>query len=227
MNVYISLDGVLRNTIEKFEYHYNDYYLESDTEVDESFPYGVTTPIKNDNLLRHFAFQSNDEYENFLFIEYPLEIFGHAKPSYPSVFNDLNKLIFDNPDINFTIIGLDEKGKARPASLFFLSKNNFLGNNVKFITSDNLKKEWENCDLWITDNKKIILTCPINKKIVKFNTAYNDYITTEVQINNLTQIETKWLKFSENITLSTLTRLLKPVKQALKLKTMKETKHLK
>jgi len=227
MNVYISLDGVLRNTIEKFEYHYNDYYLESDTEVDESFAYGVTTPISNNNLLKHFAFQSTEEYENFLFIEYPLEIFGHAKPSYPAVFNDLNKLIFDNTDINFTIVGFDEKGKARPASLFFLSKNNFLGNNIKFITTENLKKEWENCDLWITDNKKIIHTCPINKKVVKFNTIYNEYMTCELQINNLTQIETKWLKSSENTISSTLTRLLKPAKRVRKSKTMKETKHLK
>lgn len=227
MNVYISIDGVLRNTIEKLEYHYNDYYLESDAEIDESFVYGIKTPIKNDNLRNYFAFQSVEEFEHFLFLEFPLEIFGHAKPSYSSVFNDLNKLIFDNPDINFTIIGLDEKGKARPASLFFLSKNNFLGYNVKFITSDKIKNEWKKCDLWITDNEKILQACPKRKRVVKFSTPFNEHITQKLQINNLTQIETKWLKFSENSTSSTLTRLLKPAKQAQKSKTMTETKQVK
>ena len=227
MNVYISIDGVLRNTIEKFEYHYNDYYLESDSEVDESFLYGVTKPIYNHNLLSHFAFQSIEEYENFLYVDFPLEIFGHAKPSYSSVFNDLNKLIFDNPDINFTIVGLDEKGKSRPATLFFLSKNNFLGYNVKFITTEDLKKEWKNCDIWITDNMNITRTCPISKKIIKFNTEYNKYILTDIQINNLTEIKTIWLQFSENTTISTLGRLRKFAKRGLKSRMKRGMKRLK
>lgn len=213
MNVYISLDGVLRNTIEKLEYHYNDYFIESDAEVDESFPYGIKTPIQNDNLLNYFAFQSTEEYENFLFIEYPLEVFGHAVPSYKAVFNDLNALIFNNPKIDFTIVGLDEKGKARPASLFFLSKNNFLGHNVKFVTTDKLDYEWKKCDIWITDNPEIIKKCPRRKKSIKFNTKYNEYISHKTQINNLTQINTKCLKFSGNSTSSISTHLPTPAKQ--------------
>jgi len=198
MNVYISLDGVIRNTIQKLEYHYNDYFLESDPEVGETFIYEIKQPIKNENLFDYFAFQSIEEFENFIFLEFPLEIFGHAKPSYQSVFNDLNKLIFDNPNITFTIVGLDERGKARPASLFFLSKNNFLGHNVKFITSDKLDNEWKKCDIWITDSSKIIDKCPKRKKVIKFNTLYNEDIKHKLQINNLTQINTRWLKFSEN-----------------------------
>ncbi len=29
MEIYISIDGVLRNTIAKFDYHYKDHYLDS------------------------------------------------------------------------------------------------------------------------------------------------------------------------------------------------------
>lgn len=200
MNVYISLDGVIRNTIEKFEYHYNDYYLESDEIVshedsiyNDDFKYDINRPIKNDNLLNYFLFHSIEEFEHFLFIEFPLEIFGHAKPSYPSVFSDLNKLIYDNKNINFVIVCLDEKSKAKPASLFFLSKNNFLGNNIKFITSNNIQKEWKKCDIWITDNQKIIQQCPINKKSIKFNTIFNDYIDSELNINDLSELTTNTL----------------------------------
>lgn len=198
MNVYISIDGVLRNTIEKIEYHYNDYYLESD-EIEniedpvysDNFVYEIRYPIKNDNLLKYFAFHSIEELEHFLFVEFPLEIFGHAKPSYPSVFSDLNKLIYDNKKINFIIVGLDEKSKAKPASLFFLSKNNFLGNNIKFITSDNIKKEWRNCDIWITDNQKIIEQCPSNKRTIKFNNIFNECSYDEPHITYLYELTKK------------------------------------
>jgi hypothetical protein len=214
MNVYISIDGVLRNTIEKLEYHYNDYFLNSDTESEDGFDYGINQPIKNDNLLNYFKFQSTEEYEHFLFVEFPLEIFGHAKPSYKEVFSDLNKFIYFNKNINFTIIGLDEKGKSKPASLFFLSKNNFLGNNIKFITSDNIKKEWRKCDIWITDNEKIINLCPKNKNVIKFNTIFNKHIINNLEINNLIEIQELWSKFSENTTLLTSMPLQNLAEQA-------------
>jgi hypothetical protein len=134
MEIFISIDGVIRNTIQKFDYHYNEAFLADDVvfEDENNFEYGVIEPIQNDNLLESYKFQSNEEFQNFLFIEYPIEIFGHAGLSYSTTFTDLHKLIYDNPQVNFTLIGLDELGKAKPATLFFLSKNGFLGNNIKF-----------------------------------------------------------------------------------------------
>jgi hypothetical protein len=70
MEVYISIDGVLRNTIQKFDYHYNDAYLASDFENENKFEYGVVEPIKNDDLFNHYRFQSQDEFDFFLFMEY-------------------------------------------------------------------------------------------------------------------------------------------------------------
>jgi len=56
MEIYISIDGVLRNTIQKFDYHYNESYFNSDIiiegEEENTFEYGVTEPIQNDNLLK-------------------------------------------------------------------------------------------------------------------------------------------------------------------------------
>jgi hypothetical protein len=202
MEVYISINGVLRNLIQKFEYHYENNFLESDVEIiedTEPFDYRVTRPICNDNLLNYFSFQSNEELNNFLFIDYPLEIFGHAGISYMSVMSDLNKLIYENPNINFTVIGLDEFGKAKSSTLFFLSKYSYLGNNVKFITSMDISKEWKKCDLWVTDNKEIINKCPKNKKAVKFVTEYNEFFTHKYEIKNLSTC----LKFWEKTTMST------------------------
>ena len=207
MEIYISIDGVIRNTIQKFDYHYNNAFLADDIQFEEgnSFEYGITEPIQNNNLLNSYNFQSKEEFENFLFIEYPIEIFGHAGLSYSTTFTDLHKIIFDNPDHNFTLIGLDELGKSRPATLFFLSKNGFLGNNIKFIKSDDINEMWSKCDIWITDNKNIIDSCPENKITYKFNTTYNQYFTNKKEISKLTEIQELWSKSLENPTTLTLT----------------------
>jgi len=92
MEIFISIDGVLRNTIQKFDYHYNDSYLSGELPEDNTFEYGITEPIQNDNLLNSYKFQSKEEFEFFLFIEYPIEIFGHAGLSYSTTFTDLHKI---------------------------------------------------------------------------------------------------------------------------------------
>lgn len=215
MEIYISIDGVLRNTIQKLDYHYNEAFFNSDVLIEEEekndFEYGITEPIQNDNLLNSYKFQSKEEFENFIFIEYPIEIFGHAGLSYSTTFTDLHKLLFDNPDHNFTLIGLDELGKAKPASLFFLSKNGFLGNNIKFIRSVDIKDHWDNCDMWITDSKNILDMCPENKIAIKFNTTYNQYFTYNKEIVKLIEIQEIWLKSLENRTTLTLTESQKNV----------------
>lgn len=221
MEVYISINGVLRNLIQKFEYHYNYHFLETDPDSPESesaFDYRINYPIQNDRLMGHFTFQSVEEYNDFLYIEFPLEIFGHSVISYPAAMYDLNKIIYENPNINFTVVGLDELGKAKSSTLFFLSKNSFLGNNIKFISSKNIDKEWNKCDIWITDNHEIIRKCPDNKKVVKYNTDYNKHFTHSIEINNLTKINELCLKSLGKTTTLMLTRLLKRVGQCIKLK---------
>lgn len=222
MEIYISIDGVLRNFIQKFDYHYQDCFIDSDPEEKaENFQYGIKYPIHNDDLMDYYLFHSKTEFENFCFIEYPLEIFGHAGLSYSTSISDLNKLIYENKNINFTIVGLDELGRAKPSTLFFLSKNQFLGNNIKFIRSDDIDKEWKKCDIWITDNRTIIKKCPTNKQAIKFITDYNQYFYHNLEINNLTKINELCLKsWEKNITLI-LTKLLK---NAVSLITVKKPK---
>lgn len=215
MDVYISINGVLRNFIQKFDYHYKDNYLDSESDLidseDNSFEYGVSYPVRNDDILKYYKFQSKEEYENFCFIEYALELFGHAGLSYSTSISDLNRLIYENKDINFTVIGVDEYGKAKPSTLFFLSKNGFLGNNIKFIKSSDIKNEWKNCDVWVTDNEEIINTCPLKKTAIKFETNYNEHIIAEHKINNLNKIDEECLKLWVKNISSILMKLSKNV----------------
>lgn len=212
MEIFISIDGVLRNTIQKFDYHYRDAYLLSEFENENDFNYDIIEPVRNNNLLDSFKFQSVEEFEYFLFIEYPIEIFGHAGLSYSTTFTDLNKLIYENQNHNFTLIGLNELGKSKPATLFFLSKNGFLGNSIKFIKSQEIENMWSQCDVWITDNKEIIDLCPKEKESIKFNTTYNEFFTYKKEISKLTEIEELCLKSSEKTTTLISTESLTNVK---------------
>lgn len=208
MEIYINIDGVLRNTIQKFDYHYKEFYLDRDElpvqkTIDddgnegediiiEPFEYGVDGDVKNDDLLKYYRFQSVEEFNNFTFLEFPIEIFGHGGLSYPTAMSDLNKLIYEHPDHNFTLVAIGNLSKAKPSTLFFLSKNGCLANNIKFIPQEKIDILWNNCDIWITDDKKVIDACPENKIAVKFNTAYNDNFSHSNEINKLDKIEETW-----------------------------------
>ena len=76
MEIYLSIDGVLRNTIQKFDYHYKNSYLESDLEDGNSFEYGILDNVYNDSLFNYYRFQSKEEFDYFLYVEFPIEIFG-------------------------------------------------------------------------------------------------------------------------------------------------------
>lgn len=206
MEILISIDGVLRNTIQKLEYHYNEAFLAADVELESDFEYNISYPIQNDNLFNHFKFNSPEEFENFLFIEYPIEIFGHAGLSYSTTFTELHRLMYENQDNTYTLVGLDELGKAKPGTLFFLSKNGYLGNNIKFIRNSDINDMWSKYDAWITDNKQVIDACPDDKVAIKFNTTYNEYFTYKTEISKLSEINEPWLKYSENNTTLTLTQ---------------------
>ena len=219
MEVFVSIDGVLRNTIQKFDYHYKDYFLNTESENEESFDYAVTEPISNDNILSSYKFQSYDEFIKFLYFDFPIEIFGHAGLSYNQAVTELNGLIFENTNVKFTVIGLLEKGKAKPSSLFFLSRNGVICDNVKFATQEEVKSLWKTCDLWITDDKQIIDSCPPNKRVIKFNTPFNNHFTNQLEINKLSEIKKEWLKYSERTITSTLKGLLQSVKQGVLSKT--------
>ncbi len=189
MNIYISIDGVLRNFINRFHYHYENAYIDVDVDASEDkFDYKVVEPITNQDLSNHFIFQSKEQKDYFQYIEYPMELYGHSPVSYINVYNEFNKLVYDHKDDNVTLVGLDEFGKARPATLFFLSRSGFMPNNIKFVSSKNLDKEWESTDIWISDSKLILDSKPDNKEFILFETPYNQFFTYEKKINKLSDI---------------------------------------
>jgi hypothetical protein len=61
-------------------------------------------------------------------------------------------------------------------------------NNIKFITSENIAKEWENTDVWISDSSHILEQKPSGKEFIQFRTTYNQFFTYEKIINKLSDI---------------------------------------
>lgn len=189
MNINISIDGVLRNKLNKLIYLYETELLPLNENPKDDFRYEIINSKINENKIEDFLkFHSKEEMDNFLYIDFALEIFGHSNVSYKGVFNDLNSLIYNNKKHKITLIGIDELGKAKPSTLFFLSKNGSLCNNIRFIKENEIEKEWKRCSLWVTANSLILDKKPLNKKGVLFETNYNLNIEIN-KINNIKKIE--------------------------------------
>ena len=178
MRIGIEINGVLRNTVDKFEKTYQKFMIDKTDgmEEEELFDYKITFPITSLDLKSHFTFQNDDEYFSFLYEEFPMEIFGHAQSTEYSTFNDLNELYVQLRDNHDILIVSDEIGKSKPASLFFLSKFGCLIEKVKFYSNQTINSMWDEIDVLLTSNPDLILNHPDNKHIIKYNTDYNKEI---------------------------------------------------
>lgn len=188
--VFISVSGVLRDTIAKISSEYRKYYIETELEEgsEESFEYNMVLPVDTCDLMNHYMFQSEDEFKNFLFIEFAMEIFGHAAPVYSGVFRDLADLLKDHKELEITIVS-DELGKGKPATLFFLSKNSCYVNDYSFYKKQNLPEKWEECDIWITSDCEVINTKPDGKTVIKVLTDYNKELESDYTIEKLNEVK--------------------------------------
>ena len=190
MEIFISIDGVLRNTLQKFDYHYKDYYLNTESDEKETFDYGIkSNPVSIDNIVSSYNFQSEEEFKKFLYFDFPIEIFGHAGLSYNHAATELNTLIFENPDINVTLVGLYEKGKAKPATLFFLSKYGCQLETIKFYSTITENWVWENSDIIITSNPKLLEKKIEGKVLIKYETTYNVESYSDYTIKTLEEFK--------------------------------------
>jgi len=207
MRIGIEVNGVLRDTIEKFKQVYEKHLIEKNEddfvnktfEIDEfgneeekseitNFEYKFLGEVNSLNLMNHFSFQSKEELFNFMFEEFPMHIFGHSPSTEMTTFNLLNEFYLNNRDKHDLVIISDEMGKSKPATLFFLSKFGCLLESIIFynqITSDKILSSF---DLIVTSNPDIIINYSDKLTIIKFETAYNKQVKTEHTICSLKEL---------------------------------------
>lgn len=181
----IEVNGVLRDTIEKIKQVYEKWYLNTESD----FKYEIKTPITSLNLLDFLTFPNGaDDVYEFLYQDFPMEIFGHAPSSEISTFKDFNDFYLDFREIYDIIVVSDEIGRSKPATLFFLSKFGCLTETIKFYSEQTIDNLWDSVDILITANPSRILYKPDGKIIIKYETEYNKDIPCNLTIVKLKEL---------------------------------------
>lgn len=215
----IDINGVLRDTIGKFDQLYEKHLIEKNedqflgqtyeldmsgnTEIIESsednFKYEKLSEVTTLNLNDHYTFKSSEELFNFMFEEYAMELFGHAPSTEMTSFNMLNDLYFNLRDDNELLVVSREIGKSKPSSLFFLSKFGCLLEKVVFFSDITTNDMWNQVDILLTADPMLLLDKPTNKIVVKFNTSYNKQISSEYEVSSLSEFGEILKKLKENV----------------------------
>jgi hypothetical protein len=193
LRVGIDVNGVLRDTVGKVEMTYQKFMIDKTDgiEDDEIFEYKIIKPIDTPNLSNHFLFKNEEELFSFLYEEFPMEIFGHAQSAEYSTFNDFNDLYLNlRENIDFLVVS-DEIGKSKPATLFFLSKFGCLTEKVKFYSQVTLESMWDELDVLITSNPNHLTNHPSDKRVIKYETQYNQHVNVDETIKTIKELNDK------------------------------------
>ena len=208
MRIGIEINGVLRDTIEKFKQIYEKHYIDNNIEdnvlntftldmsgntelelQEDPFKYEILGDVTSLDMKKHFAFRNDDELYSFMFEEFPMELFGHSPSTEILTFNYLNDIYYNLRDENDIIIVSDEIGRSKPSSLFLLSKFGCLIEKIFFYSNQTKKSMWDSVDILLTANPDLLLNYPSDKVVIKFNTIYNKDINSKYEISSLTEFE--------------------------------------
>lgn len=217
MRIGIEINGVLRDTLEKFKQLYEKHLVDVDHEMflgrtynmdysgnteetynTNSFEYGIISDVNSLDLMNHYKFQDKDELYSFMYEEYTMELFGHAPSTEMNTFNLLNEIYYDLRDEYNLLIVSDEIGKSKPASLFFLSKFGCLIEKILFYSEITKNQMWDEVDVLLTANPSLLNNVPNNKTVIKFETVYNKDVQCDHKISTLSEFKLSLEKISKS-----------------------------
>lgn len=172
----VSINEVLRDFLNQLVYTYDKYIGVSNIKEGD---------IKSLNLLDYFSFSNLDELNKFMYLEAPLEIFGHADQVSDGLMNHFNNFLADINDDGEHEIELvsKEADKSIPSTYFFLSKTGCKIDKIRFVK--NSIKEWDGIDILITANPDALKNKPSGKISIKINTSYNKDIKADFELNSI------------------------------------------
>lgn len=142
---------------------------------------------KVDVIEKYTNFKSKFEKNNFIYIDYPYEIFGCAntmeKKLAVRITNWLSDITnIEDEDIRIIFYSLDEDALTIQSTYFFLSK---IGARVrKVIFPKTIDELWEECDVVITARNEFFeRETPEGKKVVLINRDFNKEHKDEAFLN--------------------------------------------
>jgi hypothetical protein len=176
MKIGITVNDVLRDFLGQLTYTYEKYI--GPTNIKEG-------DVTNFNLIEFFKFDDIDRMNKFLYLEAPLEIFGHADQMSDGLMNQFNNFIMDIKDdgIHQVEIVSREADKAIPSTLFFLSKTGCRMDRLRFVNT--YAEKWDGIDVLVTANPKALEEKPSGKISVKIKASYNKDIPADYEIDSL------------------------------------------
>jgi len=176
MKIGITLNEVLRDYVGQLAYTYDKYVGESNVTEED---------ITNFNLIEFFKFDDINKFNTFLYLEAPLEIFGHADQMSDGLMNRFNTFLMDIKDDEEHEIEIvsREIDKSIPSTYFFLSKTSCRIDKIRFV-SDYASK-WDGLDVLITANPQALEAKPSGKISVKVNTTYNKDVVADFEIDSI------------------------------------------
>jgi len=178
MIISVSINGVLRDILTRFEDVYNKY-----------FEVGIKSPVLTPNLLEYTHFETAEDLFEFMYEESPMEVFGQAKESEVNVITHLTSLYKEMPKgYKLRIVG-DDLGRAKSSTLWFLAKYGCSCDEISFYNISNVNEMWEKTDLFITSDLDIINSKPENKELIIVDKVYNTDLVCNLRIKTLKHIE--------------------------------------
>ena len=161
ITIAIELNHVIRNVNKQLlKYYQRDYHPELETDkIDE----------KRENVLEtYIKFDSKRERNEFIYIDYPYEIFGCAKAMDKNLPRDITSWMEEmtnREDEEFRVIyySLGEEALTIQSSYFFLSK---LGTRVReVIFPKDIDELKDKCDVIISSDEKSLTWAKENDKL--------------------------------------------------------------
>ena len=186
LTIGVELNHVVRN-INKQLLKYYQKEFDPSLDIDE-------LDDRVDVIEKYMKFESKRQKNDFIYIDYPYEIFGCAgtveKKLAVKITNWLTDISnIEEEDIRIVFYSLNEEALSIQSTFFFLSK---IGTRVrKIFFPKNVSEIWDECDVVITANPEVLKEeVPGFGKIVLINREFNSEYKDKAFLNydNLSEI---------------------------------------
>lgn len=186
LTIGVELNHVVRN-INKQLLKYYQKEFDPSMDIDE-------LDDRVDVIEKYMNFKSKKEKNDFIYIDYPYEIFGCANTAEKKLAVKITNWLTDisnieEEDIRIVFYSLNEEALTIQSTFFFLSK---IGTRVrKIFFPKKISEIWEECDVVITANKDVLEeNIPQGKKVILINREFNSDVKDKAFLNydNLSEI---------------------------------------
>ena len=186
LTIGVELNHVVRN-INKQLLKYYQKEFDPSMDIDE-------LDDRVDVIKKYMNFKSKKEKNDFIYIDYPYEIFGCANTVEKKLAVKITNWLTDisnieEEDIRIVFYSLNEEALTIQSTFFFLSK---IGTRVrKIFFPKNISEIWDECDVVITANPEVLEeNIPQGKKAILINREFNSDAKEKafLNYNNLSEI---------------------------------------